>query len=121
MKQPSNIENSQFHSKEHVLNYTAQRYGLTRPNKVGPVMELIRKCQPKTIEDWEKFYWENAFTKKADSEKVDKELVKELGKRLYEKWRANAVKAASRAMTTAKAINGASNKINSTRIALEIR
>jgi len=85
MKQPCNIENSQFHGKEHVLNYTAQRYGLTRPNKVGPVMELIRKCQPKTIDDWENFYWENAFTKKADSEKVDKELIQELGKRLYEK------------------------------------
>ena len=85
MKQPSNIENTQFHGKEHVLNYTAQRYGLTRPNKVGPVMELIRKCQPKTIEDWERFYWENAYTKKADSEKVDKELIEELGKRLYEK------------------------------------
>lgn len=85
MKQANNIENSQFQGKEHVLNYTAQRYGLTRPNKVGPVMELIRKCQPKTIEDWESFYWENAYTKKADSEKVDKELIEELGKRLYEK------------------------------------
>jgi len=85
MKQPNNIENSKFQGKEHVLNYTAQRYGLTRPNKVGPVMELIRKCQPKTIEDWEKYYWENAYTKKADSEKVDKELIEELGKRLYEK------------------------------------
>jgi hypothetical protein len=85
MKQPNNIENSQFQGKEHVLNYTAQRYGLTRPNKVGPVMELIRKCQPKTIDDWERFYWENANTKKADSEKVDKELIEELGKRLYEK------------------------------------
>jgi len=85
MKQLNNIENSQFQGKEHVLNYTAQRYGLTRPNKVGPVMELIRKCQPKTIEDWEKFFWKNAYTKKADSEKVDKELIEELGKRLYEK------------------------------------
>lgn len=85
MTQDNNIENSQFLGKEHVLNYTAQRYGLTRPNKVGSVMELIRKCQPKTIQDWENFYWENAYTKKADSEKVDKELIEELGKRLYEK------------------------------------
>lgn len=85
MTQDNNIENSQFLGKEHVLNYTAQRYGLTIPNKVGSVMELIRKCQPKTIQDWENFYWENAYTKKADSEKVDKELIEELGKRLYEK------------------------------------
>lgn len=81
----NNIENSQFQGKEHVLNYTAQRYGLTRPSKVGPVMELIRKCQPKTYEDWEIFYWENAYTKRADSEKVDRELIDELGRRLYEK------------------------------------
>lgn len=57
MTQENNIENNQFQGKEHVLNYTAQRYGLTRPNKVGSVMELIRKCQPKTIQDWEVFYW----------------------------------------------------------------
>lgn len=88
MTQENNIENSQFQGKEHVLNYTAQRYGLTRPNKVGSVMELIRKCQPKTIQDWEFFYWENAYTKKIDAEKVDKELIDELGKRLYEKIRA---------------------------------
>lgn len=85
MIQESNIENRQFEGKEHVLNYTAQRYGLTRPNKVGPVMELIRKCQPKTIKEWEDFYWANAFTKKADTEKIDRELLVELGKRLYEK------------------------------------
>lgn len=85
MRQENSNENSQFQGKEHVLNYTAQRYGLTRPNKVGPVMELIRKCQPKTIEDWENFYWKNAFTKKTDSEKVDRGLIEELGKRLYEK------------------------------------
>lgn len=48
-------------------------------------MELIRKCQPKTIQDWEVFYWENAYTKKIGSEKVDKELIDELGKRLFEK------------------------------------
>jgi MjaI restriction endonuclease len=86
MKQNKQVENSLFQGKEHVLNYTAQRYGLTRPSKVGPVMELIRQCQPKTFQDWEDFYWQNAITKKAhDSEKVDKELINELGKRLYEK------------------------------------
>lgn len=85
MTQDNNIENSQFQGKEHVLNYTAQRYGLTRPSKVGSVMELIRKCQPKTLQDWEEFYWENAYTKKVDAEKVDRELIDELGKRLFEK------------------------------------
>ena len=86
MKQKIQIENIHFQGKEHVLNYTAQRYGLTRPNKVGSVMELIRQCEPKTYKDWEEYYWQNAVTKKVnDSEKVDKELITELGKRLYEK------------------------------------
>lgn len=86
MKQKIQIENTQFQGKEHVLNYTAQRYGLTRPNKVGPVMEMIRQCEPKTFKDWEEYYWQNAVTKKIiDAEKVDKILIDELGKRLYEK------------------------------------
>lgn len=85
MTQENHIESNQFQGKEYVLNYTAQRYGLTRPSKVGSVMELIRKCQPKTIQDWEEFYWENAYTKKVDAEKVDRELIDELGKRLFEK------------------------------------
>lgn len=81
----TNIENNQFSGKEHVLNYTAQRYGLTRPNKVGPVMEMIRKCQPNSYQEWEDFYWNNAYTKRSDSEKIDRGLIIEIGKRLYEK------------------------------------
>jgi MjaI restriction endonuclease len=85
MKQTTQIENAQFQGKEHVLNYTAQRYGLTRPSRVGPVMELIRRCEPQSFKDWEDYYWDNAITKKNDPEKVDKALVTDLGKRLYEK------------------------------------
>ena len=43
----------EFGKKEKVLNYACQTYELSRPNKVGTVMALIRQCQPKTIEDWE--------------------------------------------------------------------
>lgn len=52
----------EFGKKEKVLNYACQTYQLSRPNKVGPVMALIRECQPKTIEEWEKWYFENAQT-----------------------------------------------------------
>ena len=52
----------EFGKKEKVLNYTCQTYQLSRPNKVGAVMALIRKCQPKSIEDWESWYFENAYT-----------------------------------------------------------
>lgn len=32
-----------FGKKEHVLNYACQLYQLSRPNKVGAVMALIRE------------------------------------------------------------------------------
>lgn len=49
-------------------------------------MELIRECQPKTFEEWQDFYFEKAYTKsKKKSIKVTKEILEELGVRLYEK------------------------------------
>jgi hypothetical protein len=35
-----------FGKKEKVLNYACQTYQLSRLNKVGAVMALIRECQP---------------------------------------------------------------------------
>ena len=52
----------EFGKKEKVLNYANQTYQLSRPNKVGAVMALIRECQPKTIQEWERWYFENAYT-----------------------------------------------------------
>ena len=74
-----------FGKKEKVLNYTCKNYQLTRPNKVGAVMSLIRECQPKTIEEWEKWYWEKAYTESKNPSKVTREVLKELGERLYVK------------------------------------
>jgi hypothetical protein len=75
----------EFGKKEKVLNYTCQTYQLSRPNKVGPVMALIRECQPMTIEEWEKWYYDNAFTDGKTKEKVTKEALDELGFRLHHK------------------------------------
>lgn len=75
----------EFGKKEKVLNYACQTYQLSRPNKVGAVMALIRECQPKTIEDWEAWYFENAYTDGKNTFKVTKESLEELGNRLYEK------------------------------------
>ena len=74
-----------FGKKEKVLNYATQTYQLSRPNKVGAVMALIRECQPKTIEEWEEWYFENAFTEAKSKTKITKESLTELGERLYEK------------------------------------
>lgn len=74
-----------FGKKEKVLNYTSNTYQLTRPNKVDAVMSLIRECQPKALEEWEKFYFGVAYTKKNDKTKITKDTLDELGERLYAK------------------------------------
>ena len=77
-----------FGKKEHVLNYACQLYQLSRPNKVGAVMALIRDCQPSSLEQWEKWYFEKAYTATRDpnkSTKVTRESLVELGERLYNK------------------------------------
>ncbi|MDP6381326.1 MAG: MjaI family restriction endonuclease [Phycisphaerae bacterium] len=62
--------------KEWILNQANMRWGLTRKKQVGPVSELIRKCAPKRVEDWEKYYFESAYPK---------EHLENLGRRLYVK------------------------------------
>lgn len=74
-----------FGKKEKVLNYTSNAYQLTRPSKVGAVMALIRECQPKTFEEWQQYYFENAYTKTKVPIKVTREILTELGERLFEK------------------------------------
>jgi hypothetical protein len=75
----------EFGKKEKVLNYACQTYQLSRPNKVGAVMTLIRECQPKTIREWEQWYFENAYTAAKTPTKITPECLRELGERLYEK------------------------------------
>jgi len=60
--------------KEWILNQANMRWGLTKKNKVGPVSELIRKCSPKSLKDWEEYYYKNAYSK---------QHLEELGRRLY--------------------------------------
>jgi hypothetical protein len=75
----------EFGKKEKVLNYANQTYQLSRPNKVGAVMALIRDCQPKTIQEWERWYFENAYTVSKTPTKITHASLRELGERLYEK------------------------------------
>lgn len=75
----------EFGKKERVLNYACQTYQLSRPNKVGAVMALIRECQPQSIQEWEQWYFENAKTDGKNSFNITRESLSELGERLYEK------------------------------------
>lgn len=63
-------------AKEWILNQANMRWGLTKKNKVGAVSELIRKCSPKSLKDWENYYYKNVYSK---------EHLEELGRRLYVK------------------------------------
>lgn len=74
-----------FGKKERVLNYACQTYQLSRPNKVGAVMALIRQCQPKTYDEWKNWYFEHAQTDAKSPVKVTEESLRELGERLYSK------------------------------------
>lgn len=47
---------------EWILNQANMRWGLTKKNKVGPVSELIRKCSPKSINEWEDYYYSNVYS-----------------------------------------------------------
>jgi len=75
----------EFGKKEKVLNYACQTYQLSRPGKVGAVMALIRECQPKTIKEWEEWYFTYAYTLTKTPTKITLESLKELGQRLHEK------------------------------------
>ena len=72
-----------FGKKEHVLNYACQLYQLSRPNKVGAVMALIRECQPTSLEQWKDWYFENAYTDSEVRCKVTMDSIRDLGERLY--------------------------------------
>lgn len=74
-----------FGKKERVLNYACQTYQLSRPNKVGAVMKLIRECQPSSFEEWESWYFSHAYTAAKNPIKITAETLKELGERLYAK------------------------------------
>lgn len=62
--------------KEWILNQANMRWGLNKKKKVGAVSEAIRKCSPKTIKEWEEYYYKEIYPK---------EHLKNLGKTLYVK------------------------------------
>lgn len=75
----ANKYSKDFGNKEMLLNYVNRRWGLTKTIKVGEVMALIRKCQPKTFKEWEKWYFLNASTKTKEPVKITRDTLTELG------------------------------------------
>ena len=56
---------------------------MTKTTKVGEVMALIRECQPGSYEEWRERYFENAYTKTKNPQKVTQDVLQELGERLF--------------------------------------
>jgi len=61
-------------AKEWILNSVMNRFQLNFRRNVGPTSESIRKCAPKTVNEWENYYFQNVKSK---------EQIIELGKKLY--------------------------------------
>jgi len=62
--------------KEWILNSAINRWGLQKTKMVGRVAEEIRRCAPKTVEDWENYYYKNVRSK---------EHLEDIGRKLYVK------------------------------------
>lgn len=69
--------------REALLNYAMNRWGLNRAYSVGPTSELIRTCAPKTFDEWEDYYFDNAAQKKKKGIKITREYIDDLGQRLH--------------------------------------
>jgi len=61
-------------AKEWILNSAMNRFQLNFKRNVGPTSESIRQCAPKTLDDWQEYYFTNVRSK---------EHIEELGRKLY--------------------------------------
>ena len=63
------------------------RWRLNKKNSVGPVSQWIRECSPKTIQDWEKYYYKKLanFLKSKGISLSPQEYIEDLGRKLYVK------------------------------------
>jgi len=61
-------------AKEWILNSAMNRFQLNFKRNVGPTSESIRKCSPKTLDEWRDYYFSNVKSK---------QQIEELGKKLY--------------------------------------
>jgi len=75
--------------KEWVLNIAFNRWQFNRPRYVGKLSEMIRKCAPKTLQEWEQYYLSQTQLpgiKQMLGGTMEKHL-EEVGRRLYAKIR----------------------------------
>lgn len=74
-----------YGKKETLLNLAINRFHLNRPPCVGEIMRLIRECQPQSLKEWDRWYFDNAMTKGKNPSKITRGSIREIGERLYAK------------------------------------
>jgi len=60
--------------KEWILNSAMNRFQLNFKRNVGATSEAIRACSPKTVEQWQEYYFQNVRSKAH---------IEDLGRKLY--------------------------------------
>lgn len=63
-------------AKEWILNSAMNRFQLNFKRNVGATSESIRKCSPKSLDEWRKYYYANVKSE---------QHIEELGRKLYVK------------------------------------
>ena len=71
--------------KEWVLNIAFNRWQFNRPKYVGKLAKAIRKCAPKSVEEWERYYFEHVRPTGQMLGRDMHEHLREVGRRLYVK------------------------------------
>ena len=61
-------------AKEWILNSAMNRFQLNFKRNVGAVSEAIRKCSPKILDEWKRYYFSNVRSE---------EHIRELGRKLF--------------------------------------
>ena len=69
--------------REHLLNHGTNRWHLNQSKNVGKTSELIRNCEPKTIEDWKNYYFTHAYQNRKTPVKITKKIINEHGIKLH--------------------------------------
>ncbi|MCX7687914.1 MAG: MjaI family restriction endonuclease [Fimbriimonadales bacterium] len=72
-------------SKEWILNIAFNRWQYNRPRYVGKLSESIRECAPRTLEEWERYYFEKVRPTQKMLADTREEHLNEIGRRLYVK------------------------------------
>jgi hypothetical protein len=74
-------------AREWILNIATNRWGLNKKKFVGPVAQWIRECSPKTIQEWEAFYYKklSEMLKQKGLDLSPRDYLQDLGKKLYVK------------------------------------